>query len=92
MKNHEPRFYCADGVSLSIQASAHHYSTPRDDSKPSWTQYNCVEVGFIQGKDGSPFFPPAEWGRYGDGEFPSDVYGYVPIALVHKFIAEHSNP
>ena len=86
----EPRFYCADGVSLSIQASKYHYASPRNDSRPSWTQYDCVEVGFIKDANNQPVAPPEEWRQYSDGEFPSDVYGYVPVALVHKFIADHS--
>lgn len=93
IKPNEPRFYCGNGVSLSIQASRHHYCSPRVDSYPSWTQYNLVEVGFIKGPNGEPFSPPEIWGKYGDNGVFSDVYGYVPVELVHSFIASNTaNP
>jgi hypothetical protein len=33
--------------------------------------------------------PPDTWQNYADGEFPSDVYGYVPVELVEAFIESH---
>lgn len=76
---------CSDGVTLSIQASSFHYSIPREDAGP----YDAVEVGFITGKDGKPVTPPRTWKKYADGDFPNDVYGYVPVALVERFIKQH---
>lgn len=85
MKDLAKRTICTDGVSLSIQASKHHYCTPRLDNGP----YLAVEIGFIQNADASPLTPPETWSEYADGEFPSDVYGYVPIELVEEFIESH---
>jgi hypothetical protein len=78
--------FCADGVSLSIQASRTHYSVPREDTGP----YTMVEVGFIEDKKGKQFTPPRTWKKYTDGsDFPNDVYGYIPVKLVERFIKQH---
>ena len=79
------RTQCADGFSLSIQASRFHYCTPRDDEGP----HSEVEVGFIRDADDKPAAPPETWREFADGDFPNDVYGYVPMWLVESFIAEH---
>ena len=79
------RIICKDGVSLSVQANSSAYSTPRDFSG----YYTHAEVGFIQDANGYPFTPPAHWQEWSDGSFPSDVYGYVPVDEIEKFIAEH---
>ena len=50
---------CSDGVSLSVQASRSHYSSPRSLYGP----YSKVEVGF-PGKDDKPFNMPDEWLNY----------------------------
>lgn len=76
--------YCNDGVlSMSVQASRLHYSTPRTDEGP----YTHVEVGFPSVK------PPQSWAEYCDGDFetkPCDtVYAYVPLELVAEFIELH---
>lgn len=77
---------CADGVSLSIQASKTHYSIPREDVGP----YVAVEVGFIEDKKGKQVTPPRTWKKYADGDkFPNAVYGYIPVSLVERFIKNH---
>ena len=86
---YNPRITCADGVSLSVQASKFHYCSPRTDDPNHWTDYFDVEVGFIRDADGNAFTPPANWSEYADGAFPSDVYGYVPTEMVKAFIEEH---
>jgi hypothetical protein len=76
----------ADGVRLSIQASSFHYCTPRMDSGP----YSTVEVGFIEDDSGERLTPPDEWRAHSDGDdFPQDVYDYVPVSIVERFIAAH---
>ena len=76
---------CKDGLQLSVQGSSFHYCSPRDDEGP----YTRVEVGFIE-MNGEQFAPPEQWREYADGdEFPTSVYGYVPVDLVHALIAEH---
>lgn len=82
-----PRIHCADGVSLSVQGHYGAYSSPRDDFAD---EYTAVEVGFIEDAEGKPTAPPAEeWARYAGGEFPSSVYGYVPVNVVEAFITAH---
>lgn len=85
MKPLAPRILCEDGTVLSVQASQYHYCSPREDEGP----YSRVEVGFIKDATGAAVTPPEDWREYGDGCFPSDVYGYVPVELVEAFITEH---
>jgi hypothetical protein len=85
MKPNAQRTICADGTSLSVQASKYHYCTPRDDYGP----YSAVGAGYIENAKREAVTPPESWREYGDGEFPSSVYGYVPTQLVEEFIAAH---
>lgn len=71
-----PRIVCADGTTLSVQAGSMLYSTPRSNRGP----YSAVEVGFPS----SP--PPSTWDEYASGP---DIWAYVPIELVHFYIAGH---
>jgi len=70
---------CADGTELSVQASKTHYCTPRADR----VVYSRVEVGYPS------VDPPESWAEYADGEYPSSVYGCVPVELVREFIEAH---
>jgi hypothetical protein len=81
-----PRIVCVDGVSLSVQGHLGSYSRPRDDFAEIYLQ---VEVGFFEDAKGEALTPPESWREYADGDFPSSVYGYVPLRLVEDFIAEH---
>jgi len=75
-----PPIVCADGCSLSVQASEFHHCLPRNLTGP----YTHVEVGFPS----SPV--PNSWIEYADsGEIDSDVFAYVPIKLVVDFINSH---
>lgn len=77
---------CKDGTTLSVQASIFHYCIPRDNVGP----YTCVEVGYIVDKEENTITPPETWREYSsDNEFPTDVYGYVPLTLVIEFIILH---
>ena len=58
-------------------------------SYPHGGHYTLAEVGFITDFENKPLTPPDDWQQYSDGEFPSDVYGYVPTEIVEKFIAIH---
>lgn len=75
-----PRLVCADGLTLSVQASAVHYCTPREDAAWYW----AVEVGF-------PTVPVPELLPYAeDADRPTKtVYGYVPVELVEQIITTH---
>lgn len=66
---------------VSVQASQYAYCTPRDDEGP----YSKVEVGYPSVAPTGELLSFAE-----DAETPTQtVYGYVPIAIVKEFLAEH---
>ncbi len=80
MKNSHPRIYCKSGLSLSVQASAFTYCSPRNDLGP----YTAVEVGFPS-TTVDALLPYAE-----DRDTPTEtVYGYVPVEIVEKVIADN---
>lgn len=71
--------FLKDGNSLSVQASKHHYCTPRQDKGP----YSHVEVGFPT-KRYESLMPYAE-----DPSAPTEtVYGWVPVEVVEQIILE----
>jgi len=71
---------CADGFSMSVQASERNYSTPRDDVGP----YTAVEVGFPSSYD---YFLH---GYAENPDTPTDtVYGYVPADTIMLCIDAH---
>lgn len=78
------RLQCADGTTLSVQASRFHYCTPRGDTGP----YSRLEVGYPSAE------PPRTWREYFDGDWENDdhkesVYGYVPVGKIAWFIRRH---
>jgi hypothetical protein len=84
--NLNPRITCKDGVSLSVQANEYAYCEPRLTLSERWEEYSRVEVGFVRGVKSMP----ESWLDYSDdGTLNSDVYGYVPVALVKEFIESH---
>jgi hypothetical protein len=74
------RITCADGFSLSVQATHGAYCSPRRNVGP-WLS---VEVGF-------PSAEPELIMEYAEEpERPTEtVYGYVPIGLVEELIEPH---
>ena len=86
MKPNADAIRCKNGVTLIVQASEFHYCTPRDDEGP----YRAVEVGFIEKPNGDEWVrvtPPRSWKPYADGKaFPNNVYGFVPMKMVLRFI------
>lgn len=75
-----PRVKCADGYSISIQASSYCYSHPRLDGA-DW--YDQVELGFPSKAD-ELINSYAE-----DDDYTHTVYGYVPVAVVDKLLEKH---
>ena len=73
-----PHIRCRDGHTLSVQASSYHYCEPRSDKGP-WT---VVEVGYVAKPDGRSMQPRS----FGNG---LDIYGWVPVETVNKFIRRH---
>ena len=72
---------CADGFSVSIQASAHNYCEPRADASSA---YKSVELGF-------PNRPCIFIKDYAEDSqhLTGTIYGYVPASVVRKMIAAH---
>ena len=75
-----PRIHCADGFSVSVQASQYHYCRPRIDSAE---KYNAVELGYPSAAD-DLITDYAE-----DVAYTDTVYGYVPVEIVDKLIEKH---
>ena len=76
-----PRLILADGASLSVQASRHLHSSPRDDTGP----YTKVEVGFPSEN------PPEAWKEFADNwdDPTGTIYSYVPLTMVMLYIGAH---
>lgn len=73
-----PYTVCADGYMLSIQASHFHYCSPRRDEGP----WEAVEIAAVDpGEDFAEYFDS----DYRDGA----VYGYVPVELIERLVADH---
>ena len=72
---------CRDGFTMSIQAGADMYSSPRKNSAP---RYREVEIGYPSAKE-SLILEYAE-----KPHAPTDtVYAYVPVDIVTLVIAKH---
>ncbi len=68
----------ADDKVISIQASRTHYCTPRVTGA---TSYTSVEICY-DGELPAEFIPYLDPGS-------DNVYGYVPVELLDKFIEDH---
>ena len=80
MKKKNEVVVCADGFTMSVQASEYTYCEPRDDYGP----YAAVEIGFPSEKE--PLIMP----YCEDTEDPTGtVYGYVPTSVVSLVLAKH---
>lgn len=75
------RIECADGFSMSVQASGYSYCMPRINDAPS---YDEVEVGFPNAYD-SLLAPYAE----DAGDYTGTVYGYVPANIIVLLCIKH---
>lgn len=75
-----PMVTCGDGFRMSVQASANHYCSPREDKGP----WETVEVGFPSRIE------PLLW-KYAEepGAWTETVYSYVPVQLVAAVIDVH---
>ena len=81
------RVVCADGFSVSVQASGFNYCAPRTDEGP----WESVECGFPSEKD-----PVLEkWAEDPSAEICEDtgyvqtVYGWVPSQVILRVIESH---
>lgn len=71
---------CKDGFEVSVQASHHHYCTPRNSFGP----WRTVELGFPTAR-----IPSLKEYRDGPGPDQETVFGYVPIEKVAALIVRH---
>ena len=79
-----PEAVCADGFTLSIQASGMHYCIPNEDLSDG--NYSKVELSYLS-EEVEEFLPFAE-----DDEAPlATVYGYVPVETVDAVLAKLSD-
>ena len=75
------RIECADGFSMSVQASKYNYCEPRIDNA---NEYATVEVGFPSDYE-SLLVPWVE-----DPEaYTNTVYGFVPVQVIVDVCAKH---
>ena len=77
-----PEAVCADGFTLSIQASSMHYCRPSKDLQDG--DYSKVELGNLS-ETVEEFLPYAE----NEARPLFTVYGYVPIETVNAVLAKH---
>jgi hypothetical protein len=71
---------CADGFSMSVQASTSAYSRPKENSGP----YTAVEVGFPSEEE------PLLSSYAEEPERPTEtVYPYVPVDRVTLVLVKH---
>ena len=80
IQENRPRLYCNDGYSISVQASAFDYCSPRLNGLQD---YESVELGFPSMED-ELINEYAE-----DMDYTKTVYGYVPIEVVERLIKKH---
>lgn len=81
MRKQLEKIVCADGFSMSVQASEFSYCEPRVTGA---SRYTAVEVGFPSQRE-ELLQPFAE-----DAEQPTEtVYGWVPSQTVALVIAKH---
>jgi hypothetical protein len=74
-----PHITCADGWTVSIQASTYHYCSPRDDFGP----YTSFELGFPSALE-PELAPYAE-----DPDTTKTVFARVPLETVLMLINRH---
>jgi hypothetical protein len=80
MRNYK-RIFCADGFSMSVQASEGSYCHPRTDDAE---RYSAVEVGYPSEEE------PLIIQFAENEETPTEtVYGWVPSEVVSLVIAKH---
>lgn len=75
-----PRLLCADGFSMSVQASKSHYCSPRNDYGP-WFDF---EVGYPSRRE-----PLLEEYAEDKKRLTKTVYGWVPSYILQEVVEKH---
>jgi len=76
------KIVCADGFTMSVQASGFHYCDPRDDYGP----YTKAEVGFPSEKDPELEKFAEDPDAATENGAVQTVYGYVPVGVIMDVI------
>jgi hypothetical protein len=76
------RVVCADGFTISVQAHAGAYCTPRDDGAERYTE---VELGYPSEREELIM----DWIEVPDGNPTDSVYPYIPVDVVTTVIVKH---
>jgi hypothetical protein len=77
-----PRIVCADGFSMSVQASSFHYCSPRCNAGP-WESF---EIGFPSANER---ILAAYKQGYRNTKQTETVFPYVPVSVILKIIKKH---
>lgn len=80
---HLPKIECRSGLSMSVQASKYHYSTPRMNIQDT-TVYTAFEIGFPS----EPVEALREYAEDGD-DLTGTVYPYVPYEVIQQIIEDN---
>ena len=81
IKGTTPRVVCADGFSMSVQASEYSYCSPRGNRAHNYYE---MEIGFPSEMEPDIM----EWAE--DASCPTQtVYGYVPVEVIDAVIKKH---
>jgi hypothetical protein len=81
-RNLYERAVCADGFSMSVQANAYAYASPRENDVPA---YEAVEVGFPSHAE--PLL--LEYMEPFHDDPTNNVYPYVPASVVRAVVEKH---
>jgi len=81
MRVNNEKIVCADGFSMSVQASRHNYCTPRVDDARA---YDEVEIGFP-----NAYEPLIAKYAEDDEDYTGTVYGWVPADIVTLVCVKH---
>ena len=79
-----PHIVCADGATMSVQASKFTYCTPRNNVGP----YTHVEVGYPS----HPFPEAAEYKNDAERDDTDNIFANVPVEIVVAWIDKHGGP
>jgi hypothetical protein len=81
-----PLVHCNDGFTVSIQASAGHYSSPRKYTY----KYDRVEVGFPSEQTPilTEYIKPREPNKE-DADHTNSIFAWVPVDVLEEVIRYH---
>jgi hypothetical protein len=72
-----PHLVCADGLMLSVQASAFHYCSPKADDAVGYTMVEVYMPAHLRSR------------LLGKRDTRGGVFPFVPVANVNRFVHRH---